>query len=448
MDKEQLIKSLLLEHKQRIDEWAYLVEDINVYEDEDMNDYIKGVVAQLLENEKKEIAIAEQTYSTNIAQFKKYAYPLITRVFPTLPINDVVSIQPLKGPVGQIFTFQAKFSSNKSPVASGTTIWNNPTKNYTSSLIDGEELQAAGGATTAYAGTLAWKPVVASSVTISIGATVGTDDGAGNITGAGISTGTIDYNTGAVSITLSAPQTEAAVAVYKFNAEGNTQQPEVNFEITAAPVQVEDRTLRAKWSPQAMQDMMFQHGVEAEKTFTQEMADIIQREISREVIDTILAGATAGNLTFQKARPTDISYEQHKQQLVDVIVEKSTDIYQKTYRGSGNVIVCGKYAMNIIRTLKTFRPAPNMNTRKPVGRMGTLNNDYTVIADIDLAADKVLVGYKGDKFVEAGAVYSPYTIMLTDALLNPDDMKIRKAILSRDAFKLISGDFYGTVTLT
>lgn len=448
MENEAIMKQLLTEYKHKMDKWGYLVEDINVSENTEENEYIKAVVAQLLENESRELLIAEQTFSSNIAQFKKYAYPLITRVFPTLPINDLVSIQPLKGPVGQIFTFQAKYGSTKAPTAAGTSAWNNPQPKYTSNLIDGEEFRAAGASSTSYSGTLSWTPVVASSVTITIGAVTGTDDGAGNISGSGIASGTINYSTGAVAITLDAAATAAAVAVYKYNSEGNTQQPEVEFEITAQAVQAEDRTLRAKWTPQSMQDMMFQHGVEAERTFTSEMGDMVQREISRDVINQVLASAAAGNVNFQKARPTDISYEQHKQALVDAIVEVSTNIYAATYRGTGNVLVCGKYGMNIIKTLKTFRPDSTANLRKPVGRMGVLNNDHVVIGDIDLDASKILVGYKGDKFVEAGAVYSPYVLLLTDALLNPDDMKIRKAILSRDAFKMIDGNFYGTVTIS
>jgi len=454
MDVQLMLEQRLTRDKALIDKWSYMVESLG--EGSAGSVATQMTVARLLENQDAQLKLMEATVSGDVAQFKKYAYPLIRRIYPTLAINDLVAIQPLEGPVGQIFTFQAKYASNKGTTASGTTVYNNVDKNYSSAIIETEEYRAAAGASTDYGGTLAWFPVIAGSVTIVVdpdGTPItGTDtdngDGTGTISGAGIASGTVTYATGVVALTLDAVNTEKAVATYRYNNEGNTQIPELDFEITSRAVQVADRVLRAKWTPQALQDMMAVHGVEGDKAFTDEMARAVQREISRTVIDDVSDNASATGTTWSKARPDYISYDDHKRTLVDALVVVSNNIYSACLRGTGNVIVVGANAANVIETLPTFRADSAEALQQPNGRIGILNNRWIVIKDINYGADLILVGYKGTGFLEAGAVFSPYALTLTDALLNPDDMKIRKGLLSRDAFTRVNNAHYGKVTLT
>ena len=59
---------------------------------------------------------------------------------------------------------------------------------------------------TNFIGVLPNVPVLINTVIVKVdGAEQGTDDGAGNITGAGISTGTVDYATGDIDVTFSSP---------------------------------------------------------------------------------------------------------------------------------------------------------------------------------------------------------------------------------------------------
>jgi len=68
--------------------------------------------------------------------------------------------------------------------------------------VTGELIGTGDGAQVTFAATLANVPVIPFSVTVTAGAVTGTDDGAGNITGAGISSGTITYSTGTISVTF------------------------------------------------------------------------------------------------------------------------------------------------------------------------------------------------------------------------------------------------------
>jgi hypothetical protein len=68
----------------------------------------------------------------------------------------------------------------------------------------GQMLGTGNGATVTFGGTLT-HPVLPGSARVVAGTVVGTDNGIGFITGAGIMAGTVDYVTGAVSVTFSAP---------------------------------------------------------------------------------------------------------------------------------------------------------------------------------------------------------------------------------------------------
>lgn len=439
MSLDLILEKRMADDAALVSKWSYLLEGVSSPE------AVKNT-ARLLENQSKTIALAESTDSTNIAQFKKYAYPLIRRIYPTLAINDLVSIQPLEGPVGQVFTYQAIYGSTKGAITQGQPVYNTASDKYASPIIDAETFTRTN--TTAVSFTLAYKPVVPGSVSISIGSVVGTDDGLGAITGTGIAAGgTIDYATGAVAYTLSSAVATSAVATYSFKNEGNTQQAEINFEITSQAVQAVDRILRAKWTPQAVQDMMAVHGVEGDETFTAELSRAIQREISLDVINQLYAASSAGG-SWSRVRPDYISYDDHKRTFIDKLTEESDTVYKNCLRGAGNVIVVGSYAANIIKTLPTFRAESKEALAMPNGVIGVLNDTWTVIQNIYFPSDQVLLGYKGEGFLESGAVFSPYAMTITDSLLNPDDMKIRKGLISRDAFTRINMNFYRKFVIT
>jgi len=67
----------------------------------------KSVMATTLENTKRylaESATAGATASGNIATLNRVILPVIRRVMPTVIANEIVGVQPLTGPVGQIHT--------------------------------------------------------------------------------------------------------------------------------------------------------------------------------------------------------------------------------------------------------------------------------------------------------------------------------------------------------
>lgn len=81
-------------------------------------------MAVILENTRKsmlsESATAGATQAGNIAVLNKVMLPLIRRVMPTLIANELLGVQPMTGPVGQIHTLRTRYADSKSGVTAGT----------------------------------------------------------------------------------------------------------------------------------------------------------------------------------------------------------------------------------------------------------------------------------------------------------------------------------------
>lgn len=70
-----------------------------------------------------ETATAGATAAGNIASVNRVILPLIRRVMPTVIANDLVGVQPMTGPVGQINTLRVRYADtfgSPTPVTSGT----------------------------------------------------------------------------------------------------------------------------------------------------------------------------------------------------------------------------------------------------------------------------------------------------------------------------------------
>lgn len=97
--------------------------------------------------------------------------------------------------------------------------------------VTSESVGTGNGTTAAFTHTAAHLSVVPGTVTITAGTVIATDDGNGNLTGTGISAGTINYGTGALSITYAvAPANTLAITMaYSYaNASSSIVTPGVD----------------------------------------------------------------------------------------------------------------------------------------------------------------------------------------------------------------------------
>jgi hypothetical protein len=82
----------------------------------------KVVMESVLENTKSylsETAASGSTMAGNVATLNKVILPVIRRVMPTVIANELVGVQPMTGPVGQIHTLRVRYSETAGGVAAG-----------------------------------------------------------------------------------------------------------------------------------------------------------------------------------------------------------------------------------------------------------------------------------------------------------------------------------------
>jgi len=82
----------------------------------------KKTMDVVLENTKRylsEAATAGATSAGNVATLNRVILPVIRRVMPTVIANEIVGVQPMTGPVGQIHTLRIRYADTKTNVTSG-----------------------------------------------------------------------------------------------------------------------------------------------------------------------------------------------------------------------------------------------------------------------------------------------------------------------------------------
>jgi hypothetical protein len=82
----------------------------------------KQVMETTLENTKSylsEAVTAGATQSGNIATLNKVILPVIRRVMPTVIANEIVGVQPMTGPVGQIHTLRVRYAETFDTATAG-----------------------------------------------------------------------------------------------------------------------------------------------------------------------------------------------------------------------------------------------------------------------------------------------------------------------------------------
>jgi len=83
----------------------------------------KQTMDVVLENAKKHLSEAATTGATgagSVATLNKVMLPLIRRVMPSVIANELVGVQPMTGPVGQIHTLRVRYAETGAGVTAGT----------------------------------------------------------------------------------------------------------------------------------------------------------------------------------------------------------------------------------------------------------------------------------------------------------------------------------------
>lgn len=434
--------------------WGDFVEGID-------DPWMRSSVARLLENTQSYLmALDETTRTVQIGDFEKYAFPLVRAIFPELISNQLVSVQPMSGPVSLIFYLDFIYGSTKGNITKGARMFDSialgpATVNYSSEVVEDENVKTTDTLKdVAVTGSLSYTPVRPGTlrITSADGQNV-VDDGNGNIVGdvgGGAATQTIDYQGGTYSFSWVAGETGPATATYEYDMEANTNIPEVDLVLVQAPVTARPRKLRTRWSLESAFNLRALHGLEAETELTAAVGSEIRFEIDREMITTLVNVATAG-ANFDATSIKQESYAERKLSIVDAFVAHNNKIFKQTGRGTGSWIVCGVNVANVIEALPGFVKVPTPPGIKGPHLTGRLNGIWNVFKDPFMPAygdgsttgdNTFLVGYRGTSFLEAGLVYAPYIPLYTTPTVVLDDFIGRKGLASSYGKKMVNPKFY------
>jgi hypothetical protein len=343
----------------------------------------------ILENTRKylkENASAGSTSSGNIATLNRVILPVIRRVMPTVIANELVGVQPMTGPVGQIHTLRVRYAQSLTDTSAAAT-----------SVTAGQEALSPFTIATAYSTV----PQATNSTANYTGGNTATMEGTGG--------------------------------------------KQISVQILKQAVEAKTRKLQARWTFESAQDAQAMHGIDVEAEIMAALAQEITAEIDQEILLSLRTLATT-EFTYNQATVSGTAtFVGDEHAALAVLINRVANlIAQRTRRGAGNWAVVSSAALTVLQSATTsaFARTTEGTFEAPTNTkfVGTLNGAMRVFVD-SYASDTtpVLVGYKGSSEADAAAFYCPYIpLMSSGVVLDPTTFEPVVSFMTR----------YGYVELT
>jgi Major capsid protein Gp23 len=354
---------------------------------------LKGIrrssMGVILENTRKQL-LSESTAGTttagNIATLNRVILPVIRRVMPTVIANELIGVQPMTGPVGQIHTLRVRYAQSLTDNSAAQT-----------SVVAGDEALSPFLIAQAYSRTSA--------------------------------TGNPAYS-----------YTAAPTA----SLEGNGGKA-ISVQILRQAVEAKSRKLQARWTFEAAQDAQSMHGIDVEAEIMAALAQEITAEIDQEILLS-LRQLAATEYTYNQATVSGTAtYVGDEHAALAVLINRVANlIAQRTRRGAGNWTVVSSEMLTVLQSATTsaFARTTEGTFEAPTNTklVGTLNSAMRVFVDSYApSGTSVLVGYKGSSETDAAAFYCPYIpLMSSGVVLDPSTFEPVVSFMTR----------YGYVELT
>jgi len=241
--------------------------------------------------------------------------------------------------------------------------------------------------------------------------------------------------------------------------------PSIDVKMKSEAIVAKTRKLKAQWTPEFAQDLNAYQALDAEAELTSIMSEYISMEIDLEILDMLIQDASAAD-EYWTAEPNKqlnagkTAYDtlnffntqgQWFQTLGTKMQKVSNKIHQKTLRGGANFCVISPSVATIIESIPGFASNSDGDASKGkfafgIQKMGQMNSRYDVYKNPYMTEGTILMGYRGNQFLETGAVFAPYIpLIMTPLVYDPDTFTPRKGLLTRYAKKMIRPEFYGRV---
>nr|DAK49856.1 MAG TPA: Major capsid protein [Caudoviricetes sp.] len=238
--------------------------------------------------------------------------------------------------------------------------------------------------------------------------------------------------------------------------ELETEMGEVSFNLLSETVSVEERKLRATWSPELAQDVSAFHNIDAEAELTAILSEQIAAEIDREILRDLRKAAPwqlrwdARGWQRQNTTSTVYTQKDWNQTLLTTVNQISAQIHKSTLRGGANWAVVSSEINALLNDLEYFHVtdanAEADTYNMGIEKVGSLQGRIKVIVDPYAPHWSMILGHHGSSLLDTGYIYAPYVPMaLTPVMYNPMNFAPIKGISTRYAKKLVNNKYYGAI---
>jgi hypothetical protein len=245
----------------------------------------------------------------------------------------------------------------------------------------------------------------------------------------------------------------------------NLDIPQIDLELKSETIVAKTKKLKAVWSPELAQDLNAYHSIDAEAELTAMLSDYISTEIDLEILDMLIQAAPSITTEYWSARIGDTwngsSFSQASfagtawtnmtwfQTLGQKMQKVSNKIHQLTMRGGANFAVVSPTVATIIETIPGFMAntdGDKMEFAGGVTKVGSFSNRYTIYKNPYMKENLMLLGFRGNNFLETGAVYAPYIpLIMTPLVYDPNNFTPRRGVMTRYAKKVVRPEFFGKI---
>jgi len=206
------------------------------------------------------------------------------------------------------------------------------------------------------------------------------------------------------------------------------------------------------------------HSVDAEGELTAMLSEYVSMEIDLEILDMLINAAATTEYWSAKtnqvwtgstfAADPNVSGNAYIQgtwfaTLGTKLQKVSNKIHAKTLRGGANFLVCSPDVATILESIPGYAAdgdGTKMKFAMGVQKVGALTSRYQVYKNPYMQENTVLMGFRGNQFLETGAVYAPYIpLMLTPLVYDPNNFIPRRGVMTRYAKVVTRPEFYGKV---
>lgn len=371
---------------------------------------------------------ADGATTSNDIKFVNWAFQLMSALLPNLIADQIFSVQPMDRRQAQIFYLDIEASSNKGAVKIGDKLASvesgfNADYSYPLQYVKDEEIET-GDAGDAYTGSLAYVPVIESTIIVTATATDGStltveDNGAGGWTG-DVTAGTMNYTNGAWAIQFNknVENLSSIVATYEYRMDLMPENtPKIKLSIQDKFIRAIYATLGAIWVLHAGYDLQKAHGVSARDVLMETQGGLLRRAIDHYLLELVRRKANGGLVTFPFTAPTGVSQQAHYESFRYKLAEQSATIGRNTRMNAGNLIICGEYPYIILSGMKNFQQKTAISDAPQGPIIAGQLNEYQVVYDPDYPTNQWVMGYKGQNYLQSNFIYAPYMPFFTSEIV-------------------------------